>query len=75
MFFCGYKMAISFKKLWHILSDRDMLQKSAVLTHYTINKLSRNETVTTKTLMKTCTALNCGFDDIMEIVKLDNYKY
>lgn len=71
----GIKWQLVSKKLWHILLDRDMLQKSAVLTHYTINKLSRNETVTAKTLMKICTALNCSFDDIMEIVKLDNYKY
>ncbi len=65
-------MAITYKKLWHLLLDRDMmkkdLQSAAGLTHYTMNKLSRDETVTTETLRKICTALNCSFDDIMEIV-------
>ena len=65
-------MAISYKKLWHILLDRDMmkkdLQSAAGLTHYTMNKLSRDEDVTTETLRKICTVLDCGFDDIMEIV-------
>ena len=47
-------MAITYKKLWHLLLDRDMmkkdLQSAAGLTHYTMNKLSRDETVTTETL-------------------------
>ena len=66
-------MQISYKKLWKLLIDRDMmkkdLQSAAGLTHYTMNKLSRDENVTTETLRKICTALNCGFDDIMEIVE------
>ena len=49
-------MAVSYNKLWHLLLDRDMkkkdLQKAAGLTAYAINKLSRNEAVTTDTLAK-----------------------
>jgi len=30
-------------------------------------KLGKNENVTTDVLVKICTALNCGIDDIMEI--------
>ena len=48
-------MAVSYKKLWHILLDRDMkkkdLQEAAGLTKYAMNKLSRDTT-----------------DDIMEFV-------
>ena len=66
-------MAISYKKLWHILLDKDMMKKDlqakAGLTHYTMTKLSRDEDVTTETLRKICTALDCSFDDIMEIVE------
>ena len=45
-------MAVSYKKLWHILLDRDMkkrdLQEAAGLTKYAINKLSRDENVSTE---------------------------
>ena len=65
-------MAVSYKKLWHILLDRDMkkkdLQNAAGLTSYTMHKLSRDENVTTEILGKICTALECTTDDIIEFV-------
>ena len=65
-------MAVSSKKLWHILLDRDMkkkdLQSAAGLTSYAMNKLSRDEDVTTEILGKICKALDCTTDDIMEFV-------
>ncbi|WP_312613867.1 helix-turn-helix transcriptional regulator [Oscillibacter sp.] len=65
-------MAVSYKKLWHILLDRDMkkkdLQSAAGLTSYAMNKLSRDEDVTTEILGKICKALDCTTDDIMEFV-------
>lgn len=68
-------MAVSYKKLWHILLDRDMkkkdLQKSANLTSYAMNKLSRDENVTTEILGKVCLALDCSIDDIMEFIPDD----
>ena len=64
-------MAVTYKKLWHILLDRDMkkkdLKKEANLTNYVMNKLSRDENVTTETLEKVCKALECNIDDILEI--------
>ena len=69
-------MAVSYKKLWHILLDRDMkkkeLQSAAGLTSYAMNKLSRDEDVTTEILGKICKALDCTTDDIMEFVSDDN---
>ncbi len=63
-------MAVSYKKLWHMLLDKDMkkkdLQELAELTPYAMNKLSRDEDVTTETLGKICKALQCTTDDIME---------
>lgn len=63
-------MAVSYKKLWHILLDRDMKKKDlaamAGITLYTMKKLSRDEPVTTETIGKICTVLNCKADDIME---------
>ena len=65
-------MAVSYKKLWKLLIDRDMkkkdLIKQADITQYTMLRLSRNESVNTAELAKICVALNCGFDDIMEVV-------
>ena len=68
-------MAVTYKKLWHILLDRDMkkkdLQKTAELTKYTMRKLGNDESVTTDTLAKICRALNCTVDDIMEVLPED----
>jgi putative transcriptional regulator len=68
-------VAVSYKKLWHILLDKNMkkkqLQQAAKLTGYAMNKLSRNEAVTTDVLAKVCLALDCTPDDIMEILPDD----
>lgn len=65
-------MAISYKKLWKLLIDRDMkkreLAEKASLSQYTINKMNRGDNVTTDTLVKICSVLNCTFDDIMELI-------
>ena len=66
-------MSVSYKKLWHMLLDKDMkkkdLQEIAGLTTYAMNKLSRDEDVTTETLGKICKALQCTTDDIMEFIE------
>ena len=65
-------MAVSYKKLWHILLDRDMKKKNfqelAGLTGYAMNRLSRDENVTTDVLVRICNALQCDVSDIMEFV-------
>ena len=69
-------MAVSYKKLWKLLIDKDMkksdLAKQAELSTYTIQKLNRNENVTVDTLAKICLALNCTVDDIMEVIIKDD---
>ena len=51
-------MAVSYKRLWKLLIDRDMKKKElaerANLSTYTINKLNRGENVNTDTLAKIC---------------------
>ncbi len=63
---------VSYKKLWKMLIDRDMKKKDlariADLSTYTIQKMNRNENVNTETLTKICKALNCTFDDIVDII-------
>ena len=65
-------MAISYKKLWKLLIDKDMKKKDlaaqADISTYTINKLNRGDNVTTDVLVKICKSLNCTVDDIMEII-------
>ncbi len=69
-------MAISYKRLWKLLIDKDMkkrdLEKAAGLSHYTISKLNRGENVTAEVLAKICITLNCTMDDIMEIISDEN---
>ena len=66
-------MAISYKKLWKLLIDRDMKKKDllekAGISQYVMLRLSRNESVNSDALAKICRALDCGFDDIMEIIE------
>ena len=49
-------MAISYKKLWKLLIDKDIKKKDLVekagISGYTLNKLNKGETVTSETLMK-----------------------
>mgnify|MGYP002626703879 CR=1 FL=1 len=65
-------MTASYKKLWKLLIDRDMMKKDlesqAGISHYTMNKLARGENVTTDILGRICKALDCRIDDIMEFV-------
>ena len=64
-------MSISYKPLWKLLIDKDMkkkdLEEKAGISHYTLNKLTRGENVTTDILVRICAALNCTMDDILEI--------
>lgn len=64
-------MAISYKRLWKLLIDKDIKKKPVQMvgsSSYTINKLNKSENINAETLMKVCVALNCYFDDIMEVV-------
>lgn len=66
-------MQISYKKLWKLLIDKDMLKKDlaakAEISSTSIAKLSKNENVNTEILLKICNALNCDISDIMEVVQ------
>ena len=44
------------------------LRKQAGLSTGTLAKLGRNESVTTKVLMKICEELKCDVSDIMEFI-------
>ncbi len=65
-------MAVSYKKLWKLLIDRDMkkkdLREAANISPSLIAKMGRNENVTTEVLSRICAALKCDVGDIMEMV-------
>ncbi|HIR12127.1 MAG TPA: helix-turn-helix transcriptional regulator, partial [Candidatus Fimenecus excrementavium] len=53
-------MAISYKRLWKLLIDKEIKKKDLVqmagLSSYTLNKLNKGENVNADTLMKICVA-------------------
>ena len=68
----GDLMTRSYKKLWHILLDRDMsrsqLRKKAGISTNALAKLGKDESLPLETLEKVCAALDCTLDDILEYV-------
>ncbi len=66
-------MAVSYKKLWKLLIDKDMKKKDLIelagISNYTLNRLTRSENVNTDTLVKICKALDCKLEDIMELLQ------
>lgn len=68
-------MAVSYKRLWKLLIDKDMkkkdLREATGITTTALAKLGRNENVNTEILVKICKVLQCDISDIMEIVKTE----
>lgn len=65
-------MAISYKKLWKLLIDKDMtavdLRLATGIAPNTVTKLRRDEEVSMSVLVKICTALNANIGDIMDLI-------
>lgn len=65
-------MAVSYKKLFKLLIDREMkkkdLQEAAGLSSSSVTKLAKDEHVSLEVLVKVCSALNVEIGEIMEIV-------
>jgi len=65
-------MAVSYKKLWKMLIDKDMkkkdLQAASGVSWASITKLSKGETVSMDVLIKICKVLECDIGDIMEVI-------
>lgn len=65
-------MAVSYKKLWKILIDKEMkrteLRDAVDMSTNTLAKLGKNEYISLEMLDRICTYLNCDIGDVMEIV-------
>ncbi|MCL2499296.1 MAG: helix-turn-helix transcriptional regulator [Defluviitaleaceae bacterium] len=66
-------MTTNYNKLWKLLIDKGMnkkdLKKISGVSTASIAKLGKGENITTDVLLKICTALGCGIEDIMEITE------
>lgn len=65
-------MAITYKKLFHLLINREMtpaeLQKEAGYNANISTRLRRDHYVSLESMEKICRVLNCKVDDIIEFV-------
>ena len=75
-------MYISYSGLWSLLAEKELsksdLMELTGLSSRVIAKLAKNETVTTDTVAKICSALNCDVGEIMECAEeneLPLYRY
>ena len=65
-------MEVSYKKLWKLLIDKDMMKKDlcakAGISSASVTKMGKIGHVTTEILLKICKALDCQIEDIMEVI-------
>lgn len=65
-------MSISYKKLFHMLIDRNMtaaeLQKEAGYSANISTRMRRDEYVSLESMEKICRVLGCKVDDIVEFI-------
>ena len=65
-------MAVNYKKLFHMLIDRDIssaqLQKMAGYSANISTRLRNNSYVSLESMEKICRVLNCKVDDIVEFI-------
>ena len=63
---------MNYNKLWKLLIDKNLLKKDlremAGLSTNVIAKMGKGGDVSTEVLRKICKALNCGLEEIVEIV-------
>lgn len=66
-------LRISYNKLWKRLIDigwsKTKLREESGISSSSLAKLGKGENVTTDVLLKICSVLDCGIEDIMETVK------
>ena len=69
-------MSVSYKKLFKLLIDRDLKKKELVnnagISYSTLRKLDNGENVNVEILEKICRYLKCSFDDVVELVSLED---
>lgn len=68
-------MAVSYKKLFKMLIDRDMKKKDlralTGISSNTVTKLANNENVTMEVIEKICLGMGCTIDEVVEFISDD----
>lgn len=68
----GHIMAVSYKKLFKLLIDRNMrrkdLRERTGISYSTLGKLTNGDNVNMEVIEKLCLALNCRIEEIVEII-------
>jgi DNA-binding Xre family transcriptional regulator len=71
-------MGASYKKLWKLLIDRDMLKRdlcnAANISGTTMAKLGKGESVNIDILLKICAVLEVDISDVIEVVSDESGK-
>lgn len=66
-------MAVSYKKLFHMLIEKDMttaqLQQQAGFSANIITRMKRNGYLSLETIENICCVMDCGVDDILEFTE------
>ena len=60
---------ITYKRLWELMAAKRISQyflKTQGISNSTLTRLKRDEAVSTETINKLCTILECRVEDIME---------
>ncbi len=70
--FGGATMAYSYNKLWKLMIDKNInrttLRKLAGITSNAMAKMGKNQPVNMEVLAKVCHVLDCGIEDVVEII-------
>ena len=71
------KTHFNYNRLWKLLIDRGIqkqeLQKMSDVSAASIAKMGRGENVTTDVLLRICEALDVNVEDIMEIIRAQQF--
>ena len=66
------KMAVSYNRLFKLMIDRKMRKKDlcelAGVSTSTMSKMGRDEIVSLEVIDRICQKLNCGIEDVLEIL-------
>lgn len=65
---------IKYDKLWGYLKKNNVTQyrlNASGISHSTLTRLKRNQPVSTETIDKLCTILDCNIEDIATFVKVE----
>jgi DNA-binding Xre family transcriptional regulator len=65
-------MRISYTPLWELLKRKGMSKKELIfradIAQRTAQKMANNEPISISTLLRICTALDCGFEDVIKTI-------